>query len=77
MEVCGSDSLLCKQDWPGIRWLGMLGETGRWVKGPIRGSGNFLAYGSPASASPSTAAATATVAAATATAAAMTKKETR
>ncbi len=25
----------------------MLGETGRWVIGPIRGSGDFLAYGSP------------------------------
>ncbi len=25
----------------------MLGETGRQVMGPIRGSGDFLAYGSP------------------------------
>ena len=25
----------------------MLGETGRWVMGPIHGSGDFLAYGSP------------------------------
>jgi hypothetical protein len=39
--------MLCKQDWPSIRRLGMLGETDRWVMGPIRGSGDFLAYGSP------------------------------
>ena len=25
----------------------MLGETGIWVVGPINGSGDFLAYGSP------------------------------
>ena len=25
----------------------MLGETGRQVMGPMRGSGDFLAYGSP------------------------------
>ena len=45
--------LLCKQDWPSIWWLGMLGETGRRDVVPIRGSGDFLAYGSPSiSASP-------------------------
>jgi hypothetical protein len=47
VEVCRSDSLLCKQDWPSIWWLGMFGETGRRVMDPIRGSGDFLAYGSP------------------------------
>ncbi len=51
--MCGSASLLCKQDRPSVWWLGgMLGETGRWVMGPIRGSGDFLVYGSPSISSP-------------------------
>ena len=49
VEVCRSDSLLCKQDWPSIWWLGMLGETDRRDVVPIRGSGDFLAYGSSSS----------------------------
>ncbi len=45
--MCGSASLLSKQDWSSIRWLGMLGETGRQEVAPIHGNGDFLAYGSP------------------------------
>jgi hypothetical protein len=45
--VCGSASLLSKQKWQNIRWLGMLEETGRQEVAPIRGNGDFLACGSP------------------------------
>ncbi len=38
---------MSKQDWPSIRWLGMLGETGRQGVTPIGSNRDFLAYGSP------------------------------
>ncbi len=28
-RLCGSDNLLSICNWPSIRWLGILGETGR------------------------------------------------
>ncbi len=46
-RMWGGDVLLSKQDWPKIWWLGMLGETGWQEMIPIRGYGDFLAYGSP------------------------------